>query len=48
MVDGVLYDGLEGYLVAVVAQAVRVHVEGVGELVLVAVHLDLQVALGVL
>ena len=47
MVDGVFDDGLEGDLVAVVIQARRVHLEPVGKLILVAILLDLQIALGV-
>ena len=48
MVDGIFNDGLQGDLVAVVIQAPRVHVKFIGELVFVAVLLDLEIALGVL
>ena len=48
VIDGIFNDGLQGDLVAVVIQAPRVHVKFIGELVFVAVLLDLEIALGVL
>ena len=47
VVNGIFNDGLEGDLIAVVIQTIRVHVKLIGELVFIAVFLNLQVALGV-
>lgn len=48
MVDRVFDDGLQRDLVAQVVQALLLHVEGIGKLILIAVGLDLQIALGML
>ena len=48
MVDRVFDNGLQRNLVAQVVQALLLHVEGIGKLILIAVGLDLQIALGML